>query len=171
MTLTGGPGAGFICRMNFPVPARLLPVAAAVALSACSSTPDTGVTRVKIYRLDPDQRITAVDPSIPFEQKHLLFGAVSNAEREARRGTYFTFFWTAADRESPVTLRLEYRQSATGFQIHSQEQTVDDVKLSNVTRFEVTGEEFRTRGRLLGWRLQMLQGGRVVAEKKSFLWD
>lgn len=147
----------------------LLPALAAVALSSCATAPE-GFTKVKIYRLNPSARISAVDPSIPFEQQHHLHGAVTAAEREARQGNYYTFFWNAADRSQPVKLRFEYRQSATRSAVKKQEVDIAQVKAHNVTRVQVTGEDFRGAGKVLAWRAVLLQGGKEIATTQSFMW-
>lgn len=158
--------------MKLPSAARLLPVLLAFTaiLPACSSAPEEGFTKVKIFRLNPDRPINAVDPSIRFEQQHHLFGAVSHDEREARRGTYFTFFWRTRDISKPVKVRLDYLQAATGFEVKSKEVEVTDVKRSNITKFEVTGEEYRVAGPVLAWRAVLTQDGKELAEKRSAMW-
>ena len=70
---------------------------------------------------------------------------------------------------TPVRARFEYRQSTTGFKVHAKE--VETSAKSGMVRFEVTGSEFHDRGRLLGWRAVLTQGGRPLGEQKSFLWD
>ena len=156
-------------RMTFRSILRLLPVLAVAALSACASKPQ-GFTKVKIYRLDPKARITALDPSIPFEQQHLLYGAVSTDDREARTGNYYTFFWTADDRSQPVKLRFEYRQSVTRSAVKKMEVEITDVKRSNVTKIQVTGEDYLTSGKILAWRAVLVQGGKEIATTQSFMW-
>jgi hypothetical protein len=158
-----------ISGMNPSVAIRLLLVLCAGNLGSCATGPETGVTRVKIYRLNPTDVPDAAEPSIPFEQKHYLFGAVSDAEREARRGNYYTVFFRTTDRTTPVRARFDYRQSSTGFKVYSQETEADP--RGGVVRFAVAGEEFRQRGRLLGWRVTLTQGGRFLGERKSYLWD
>lgn len=142
---------------------------AAAALSACASKPQ-GFTKVKIYRLDPQAKITALDPSIPFEQQHLLHGAVTAEDREAREGNYYTFFWKVDDSSQPVKLRFEYRQSVTRSAVKRQEVEITDVKRNNVTRMQVTGEEYFTAGKVLAWRAVLLQGGKEIASTQSFMW-
>ena len=155
--------------MTFRSLLRLLPVLAAAALSACASKPQ-GFTKVKIHRLDYKARITAVDPSIPFEQQHLLYGAVSNDDREARNGNYYTFFWNAEDRTQPVKLRFEYRQSVTRSAVKKVEVDVPNVKRNNITKVQITGEEFLTNGKVLAWRAVLVQGGKEIATTQSFMW-
>lgn len=156
--------------MTLPSLLRLLPVLAAAALSACASKPQ-GFTKVKIYRLDADSRVNSVDPSISFEQKYHLHGAVTREERDARKGNYYTFFWKTDDRSTPVKMRFEYRQSATRSAVKKMEVDIADVKSSNVTRIQVTGEEFLKNGKVLAWRAVLFQGGREIATTQSFMWN
>lgn len=155
-------------HMKYPALARIL-LLALTGLASCASRPDTGITRVKIYRLDPAEIPSAAEPAISFEQKHHLHGAVSDADREARRGNYYTVFFRTPDRTTPVHAKFEYRQAATGFRVFGKEATV--APRAGHVRFNVTGEDYRLRGRLLGWRVILTQGGQLLGEHKSFLWE
>ena len=156
--------------MTFRSLFRLLPVLAVAVLSSCAAKPQ-GFIKVKIYRLDPTVKITAVDPSIPFEQKYLLHGAVSKADQESRRGNYYTFFWNADDLTQPVKLRFEYRQSVTRSAVKRQEIELAGVKRTNITKFQITGEEYQTNGKVLAWRASLIQGGKEIATTQSFMWQ
>ncbi len=155
--------------MTFRSLLRLLPVLAVAALSSCASKPQ-GFTKVKIYRLNPTAKINSVDPSIPFEQQYLLHGAVSNDDRQARSGNYYTFFWRADDRTQPVKLRFEYRQSVTRSAVKTMELDITDVKRNNVTHVQITGEGYQTNGKVLAWRATLMQGGKEIATTQSFMW-
>jgi len=39
-----------------------------------------------------------------------------------------------------------------------------------ITRFQVTGDDYLQYGRVLAWRANDSRGGRVLAEKRSYLW-
>jgi hypothetical protein len=155
--------------MSLSAAARFFLVLGAWSTMSCASRPDNGVTRVKIYRLDPTAVPDAAEPSIPFEQKHYLFGAVSDEDREARRGNYYSVFFRTADRTTPVRARFAYRQSSTGFKVYVQEADVDP--RAGVVRFAVAGDEYRQRGRLLGWQVTLTQNGHLLGQRKSYLWD
>ena len=155
--------------MSLSAAVRFFLVLALWSTVSCASRPATGITRVKIYRLDPTAVPDAAEPSIPFEQKHYLYGAVSDEDREARRGNYYSVFFRTADHSTPVRARFAYRQSATGFKVHVQEADVDP--RAGVVRFAVSGDEYRQRGRLLGWNVTLTQGGHALGEHKSYLWD
>lgn len=156
--------------MTFRSVLRLLPLIAAAALSSCASQA-TGFTKVKIYRLNPSARISSVDPSVTFEQQHHLYGAVSNVDREARRGNYYTFFWNAQDTKQPAQIRFEYLQSATGFKKKQKTVVIDKVRRSNITQIQVTGEEYHMDGKVLAWRATLIQNGQEIGSRQSSLWQ
>ncbi len=155
-------------RMNYSVLARM-PLLLLMGAASCASRPDAGISRVKIYRLDPQEAPSAAEPAIAFEHKHHLYGAVSEAEREARRGNYYTVFFRTLDRTAPVHARFDYRQAATGFRVFSKNVTADPRE--GKVEFDVTGEEYLQRGKLLGWRVALTQNGRPLGEERSFLWE
>ena len=156
--------------MTFRSFLRILPAVAIAALASCASPPQ-GFSKVKIYRLDPNARITALDPSIPFEQQHLLYGAVNNDDRDARRGNYYTFFWKADDVAQPVKLRFEYRQSITRSAVKVIETEITGVRRNNVTKVQITGEEYQKNGKILSWRASLTQGGKEIGSTQSFMWQ
>jgi hypothetical protein len=160
---------GMFRHMKYPAVVRMLPLLALAGLASCASRPESGITRVKIYRLDPQTAPDAAEPAIAFEQKHYLYGAVSDDDREARRGNYYTVFFRTPDRTTPVQAKFEYRQASTGFRVFAKEATVEPRR--GFVRFNVTGEDYRLRGRLLGWRVTLAQGGHTLGERNSFLWE
>lgn len=165
----GRLNAESIRRMTIRTAAVTLTAGSILALASCASGPANGFTKHKIFRMDPDNRPVAMDQSLPFEHKRLLYGAVTQEERQARKGNYYTFFWRVADRSRPVTLRFDYRQSATGFTVHSKQ--LEAPARDGIARFEVVGDEFRRNGSILGWKCTLLQGGEMLDERKSYLWE
>ncbi|RBP39615.1 hypothetical protein DES53_10942 [Roseimicrobium gellanilyticum] len=155
---------------------RLILTAGMVSLlAACSTTPktETGakITKVNPYWLaDISEPIRAQDPSILHERNALLHGAISNDERTARQGNYFTIFWELADRQ-PVTVRLEYRQANSGLKVKTIEQEVTELKKHNVTKFSFIGEDYVTNGRVTSWRASLVRGKQTLADYKSYLWE
>ena len=143
-------------------------------LASCSSAqrgPGGSVSKVKIYRLDPTQRLKVSDPAIRFEKQHYLYGAVTHAEQMERAGQYYNVFWKVEDRSQPVTVRFEYRQRDTGLKVKIKELEVTDVRRSNVTAFQVTGEEFRKDGPVSAWRASVVRGKDQLVDYTSYLWN
>jgi len=146
----------------------------ALFLSACSSAvngPGGRISKVKYYHLMPNHVPNTQDPAILFEREHFLYGAVTKSEIVDRFGHYYTVFWKVKDRTGPVTVRFEYQQAVTGLTKKVQEQIVDDVHRSNLSKFEVVGQEYQKSGRVLAWRVTILRGKEELVSQQSALWN
>lgn len=157
----------FICRLF------VLALLATITAS-CSSArvgPGGRISKVKYYHLNPGNPVSTVDPAVEFERDYHLFGAVTKAEVTDRFGHYYTIFWKANDRTQPVTVRFEYRQANTGLTAKVVEQEVTDVRRSNSSKFQVSGSEYNTSGRVTAWRVTLLRGREELASQQSYLWN
>jgi len=146
---------------------------ATLLFGACKSnnlaTSGTTITNSKYFLLDPGKQPNSVDPMIRFEQRHHLHGAITSEQRKARQGHYYVFWWD--DRElTPVVIRLEYRQEITGVNIKVQEIALNAPRRSNKTRFQVTGADYQTGGRVTSWRVSIIRNGKIIAHDQSYLW-
>lgn len=155
-------------RLSLPA---LLGLAASCLIPACSSTDSapTAITNSKYFLLDPDTQLETPDPMLNFERRQHLHGAITRAEREAREGHYYVFWWEDAGR-SPAVVRLEYRQENTGSQVKVKEQVVEAPRRNNKSYFEVIGDEYKIDGRVTAWRVSVVREGQVVASDQSYLW-
>ncbi len=152
----------------------LLPVLVAVSLNSCSSAskgPGGTISKVKQFHLIPTERLRTADRSISFERQYLLRGAVTAAEQRERAGQYYAVLWKAHDRSQPVTVKFQYRQANSGLETVSQEETVTDVRRSNWTKFQVTGPDYHSLGRVTSWKLTLERDGQVLASQQSYLWE
>ncbi len=130
------------------------------------------ITKVNPYHLDDAFKpITAADPAIRFERDAILHGAISNEERRALQGNYFTIFWKVEDRSQPVTVVLDYRQKVTGLAVKRLEQEVTDVSRSNTTKFQIIGADYVTNGPVTSWKASLVRGKQTLVEYKSYLWE
>ena len=154
---------------------RLTLWALTVLIVASCSTPSEGtggrITKVNYYHLIPEKPVVSNDPAITFERDYRLYGAVTKAEIINRGGHYYTVFWEVNDRTRPVTVRFEYRQASSGLTSKVQELEVTDVGKSNVSKFQVTGDQYLTGGRVTAWRVSLLRGKEELASHQSFLWN
>jgi len=145
------------------------------ALAACSSAvegPGGRIVKVKYYHMMPGEPLRTTDPAMIFEFQRLFHGAVTLKEINERYGHYYTVFWKAADRNAgPVTIRLEYLQALSGLNKRVQEQVVEDIRRSNISKFQVTGDEYYKRGRVIAWRLSILRGKEELVSQQSALWN
>jgi hypothetical protein len=159
-------------RTVFP---RLLLLASfLVGLASCSSVsvgPGGAITKVNYYHLVPNKPIISKEPAIEFERDRHLYGAVTKAEILERGGHYYTIHWRADDRTSPVTVRFEYRQANTGLTTKVFEEQVTDLRRTNVSKFQVTGESYNSHGRVTAWRVSLRRGNEELASQESYLWN
>ncbi len=110
------------------------------------------------------------EASLLFEHSYRLHGAVTALDQRQRFGQYFDFFWRAK-RPSDVTVRFEYKQEKLKAFVQAKEQTYHKVNGTNRSEFRVVGDEYFDDGGVLAWRCLLIEHGRIVAEKRSFLWD
>lgn len=107
--------------------------------------------------------------SIGFETAYRNFGAVTTLDKRQRVGDYFDFFWRAG-RRADVTVRLEYRQAGLHASVQARELDYKNVRGTHKSEFAVVGDDFFDDGDILAWRCLLIVDGKVVAEKRSFLW-
>ena len=184
--------------MRFTCAIALLLSVSSLAAAATESekfpralNPDFQFRKVKIYSLsqkvphikgqkdNPSQltsratarsKSVAEEASINFERSYRLFGAVTALDQRQRFGQYFDFFWRAK-RPSDLTVRFEYKQEKLRAFVQAKEQTYQNVQGTNRSEFRVIGDEYFDDGDVLAWRCLLIEHGRIVAEKRSFLWD
>lgn len=151
---------------------KLLPALAIAGLASCSSYPGEGdISKVNNYTLAAKKGVVSADPSISFEQKYYLYGAVSNEEIISHFGTYYRVHWSVKDRSQPVKLVMTYRQSLTGPTLHTKEIVPDKIKGSNMTEFSVIGDEVTKQGNVTAWKVTLMRGKEELASHKSYLWE
>src|SRR6266705_3812124 len=110
------------------------------------------------------------DSSIGFERSYRLFGALTKLDQRERYGNYFDFFWRAK-RPADVTVRLEYRQEKLHDFVQAQEVSYANVRGTRKTEFKVVGDDYFDDGRVTAWRCLLIENGRIVAERHSYMWE
>ena len=70
-----------------------------------------------------------------------------------------------------MTIKFEYLQSKSGLSKHVQEQVIDDIRRSNVSKFQVVGPEYQKSGRVIAWRISILRGKEELVSQQSALWN
>lgn len=146
----------------------------ATSLASCSSVsvgPGGEISKVKYYHLNPGAPVSTVDTAVQFERDYLLYGAVTKTEVTDRFGHYYTIFWKANDRSQPVKVRFEYRQANTGLEAKAVEHEVTEIGRSNSSKFQVSGDEYNTAGRVTAWKVTLLRGQEELASQQSYLWN
>ena len=110
-------------------------------------------------------------PMVRGEQMYRLRGAVSMEERRQRLGQYYTVSWkNDGSHAGAMKIVMDYQQAATGSEILSKSRDLPAGQASGRLEFKVSGEDYRTGGRVLAWRIRMLSGNKIITEKRSYLW-
>lgn len=129
-------------------------------------------TKTKLFFLDASRK-SPLEPGqdryVEFERKRRLYGAITPSDQRERYGNYFTFIWEAK-RPADVVVRLEYRQQSLGPMVQTKEISYRAASGHMITRFQVTGDDYLQYGRVLAWRATLLEGGKVSAQTRSYLW-
>ena len=127
--------------------------------------------RKQIIQLnDPQLNKPSADPMINFERSRINYGAVNGYERRARYGQYFKFLWRST-RKADLTVRFEYRQQNLGAYVQAKELTYKDAKGSFTSEFDVIGDQYHEDGKVCGWRVLLIENGKIVGLNQSFLWN
>jgi hypothetical protein len=125
----------------------------------------------KMSSTAPSSKSTTVqDASIRFERQYRLFGAVTKLDQRERFGNYFDFFWKAR-RSADLTVRLEYRQEKLHAHVQAQEISYPNARGNYKTEFKVIGDDYLDDGRVIAWRCLLVENGRIVAERHSYMWE
>lgn len=118
--------------------------------------------------LKRNQAVTQ-DASLTFERSYRLHGAVTALDIRQRQGQYFDFFWRSKQ-PADVTVRFEYKQENLREFVQAKELSYRGARGTNESEFTVLGDEYFDDGRVLAWRCLLISNGRIVAEKRSFMW-
>lgn len=161
------PTIGHISSFLFTLLAAMLMVGSI----SCSVKTGTTITKVNPYHLKPGGYIATEEKMIDFEFRRKIYGAVDGADYHARYGNYFTVYWRTDQPDSPVTVRLQYRQATSGPKTFVEEKVVDAPLKSNSTNFEIIGDDYAKRGAVTQWKASIIQEGAVLDEFQSFLWQ
>jgi len=134
------------------------------------TSPDQQNTAKGKFASSSSSKLAVQEASLNFEKSYRLYGAVTAADQRQRHGQYFDFFWRAK-RAADVTVRFEYKQEKLHALTQAKEVAYRDIHGTNRSEFRIIGDEFFEDGKVLAWRCLLIEHGRVVAEKRSFLWD
>lgn len=140
--------------------------------SALAASPNFEIGKVTEYVHDTEytRSDNIEDESLRFEKKYHEYGAVTSAQRKAKRGHYFYVKWLARQPAKDITVRFEYRQQATKAKVYSLEVDYPETRGWKRSVFSVVGAAYEKQGLVTCWRVLLMQAGQVIAEKRSFIW-
>ena len=137
---------------------------------------DESVSLNKIYTYlnDSDPRRKAPPPPdnqmMLYEPKYWDHGAILAKDRLDRQGNIFVINWQNDGEPSNFTVRLDYRQAMTRERVMTKTQEYKNFDGYEKTVLKVTGDEYFRGGVVHSWRISIVRNGKIVAQKKSFIW-
>jgi hypothetical protein len=137
---------------------------------------DESVSLNKIYTYlnDSDPRKKAPPPPdnqmMVYEPKYWDHGAILAKDRLDRQGNIFVINWQNDGEPSDFTVRLDYRQAMTRERVMTKTQEYKNFDGYEKTVLKVTGDEYLRGGVVHSWRISIVRNGKIVAQKKSFIW-
>ena len=137
---------------------------------------DESVSLNKIYTYlnDSDPRRKAPPPPdnqmMLYEPKYWDHGAILAKDRLDRQGNIFVINWQNDGEPSDFTVRLDYRQAMTRERVMTKTQAYKNFDGYEKTVLKVTGDEYLRGGVVHSWRISIVRNGKIVAQKKSFIW-
>ncbi|MGJ8677265.1 MAG: hypothetical protein ACSHX0_07090 [Akkermansiaceae bacterium] len=140
---------------------------------ACSVKNDE-LLRVRQFKLKESEVDKDNSQMVRGEQLYILKGAVTQAERKEKLGEYYTIRWQLP-KESDTSggekkVIMDYQQSATAAEKLQLSRDLPRGETKGRVEFHITGEAYRTKGRILAWRVRLMDGVNVIDEKRSYLW-
>ena len=140
-------------------------------LSVSCSPGDDASLQVRHYHLQSVELVDRKAEMARGEQLYRLRGALTMEERKSRLGHYYSIDWKN-DRVGTRDLKIimNYQQAATASKVLSMSREISGNEASGKVEFHVAGEAYRAGGRVLAWRVQLLRGDEVLAERRSYMW-
>ncbi len=131
---------------------------------------DKRITVPLIHDVENNGVIADGTPSMQYELTYLNWGAVTDEQRDARHGHYFTITWKNKGPADDFVARFQYREVKTQEVVRTLTQSMPHVHGAVRSYFAVTGDAYMHYGPIVSWRFTILKGDTVVAEAKSFIW-
>ncbi len=116
-----------------------------------------------------NQPVPMIKAEANFRYDHNL----EKADRKLRHGHYYVIRWNnnaLTSKGLPLTVKFSYRQADQGRESRVLTQTISPREMGKV-EFQVISHEYQKSGRILAWRAELIQEGKVLASEESFLWN
>jgi hypothetical protein len=131
--------------------------------------PTIQVTKIHEF-LNKEHSKSAKSEALKFEEEYWNYGAITDAEKESRKGHYFVISWKNTGAAANFTTRFEYRQSQSRDVIRTLTLQHSNIKGNERSTFAVLGDAYKAYGPVISWRFTILKGDQVVGEEHSFIW-
>lgn len=142
------------------------------ALASCAST-GSHIDKVMDLPLKDNRRPDWDTGMLRANANYMLFGAVTQQEREDRLGDYYFVTWSDERPDLPARLVFSYTQARTGSRVLESIMEYKPGRAGGTIRevFAFNGPDRQRDGDILTWKLQLEVNGKVVDSKQSFLWE
>ena len=134
---------------------------------------DENISLNKIYTYLNDPAVNKAPPDNPmmvYEPKYWDHGAILAKDRAERKGNIFVINWQNDGGPADFTVRLDYRQAMSRERVMTKTQDYKNFDGYEKTILKVTGDDYLRGGKVHSWRISIVRDGKIVAEKKSFIW-
>ena len=125
--------------------------------------------RIRQFHLR-ETKVATGHPFIRAETNKRLHGAVTEKERELRRGNYYHIRWHGLSGQNPVKVVFEYRLARTGAAVRKIGFVAGASKKGD-REIVIGGIEYMKDGHVQSWRVTLYDGDTKVSVKKSYLWE
>ena len=137
---------------------------------------DESVSLNKIYTYLNDSNPLHKAPPPPdngmlvYEPKYWDHGAILAKDRADRQGNIFVINWQNDGEPGDFTVRLDYRQVNSRERVMTKTEEYKNFDGFEKTVLKVTGDDYVRGGVVNSWRISIVRAGKIVAQKKSFIW-
>jgi hypothetical protein len=107
--------------------------------------------------------------AIDFERASRQWGALDATDYDSRFGEYFTFFWKSKY-PANLILRFEYRQANLKNYVQAREISYPNARGTHTSEFDILGNDYTRDGRVIAWRVVLIQNRAIVALLQSRVW-
>lgn len=158
--------------MTMPGIARTLLILGTLLSISCSTSPPyiENVHEFNLTRTGYGGMSSGLSRS---QTAYILYGEMSRKQRENKLGQYYTIHWEDTFPHSTIDLVFEYQRAGHGSRIFSQKINYPANRSGGeiTAEFSFTGEDYAASGRVMTWKATLLQDGKEVSRRTSYLWE
>ena len=134
-------------------------------MASCSQQIDT--MKVDVFKLRSTELADHDAAMVRGDQNFVMHGKISESEREKCLGSYYTVI--REDVTKPAVVKFHYQQVATRSKILTK---VKNLKVGErLCEFSIMGDDYLQNGRVLTWKAELIEEGKVKASRQSFMWE
>lgn len=148
------------------MPFKLINFGLVLFLTSCAK--EAALLRVDSFKMHDTELANTDAEMVRGDQSHLLYGKLSKQDREQTIGHYLTA--RRKNTGEAAGMRLLYQQVRTGSKKLRKEVSLEPEEL--IHEFNISGDDYKKGGRILAWRLELInKAGQVLDSKQSYLWQ